>query len=250
MLDGDKNIVGWKLTKSTGFDQIAELLADINERLNSKYVRASYQRIFGEDIPVKDDLFHIVQRLTSTVPEKKSSAAKNIKSEMGLIFRNIHDPESIRKESTPCSEQILNNLQYFVKENKQYIETLPEKKRQEMEKALKNAEKHIIKSCVSGIDPGHGTETNERLHRFLNYSCLSGVPKISPEVMIAIISIMFYAFNKKKENEKHACNSKVNLVHPVKRFPTFRENLATPDSNTLQLDTGCAKKGPKIEILT
>ena len=49
-----------------------------------------------------------------------------------------------------------------------------------------------IKPRVSGIDAGHETKKNERLHRFLNYSYLSGV-------MIAISSIMIYSFNEHKE---------------------------------------------------
>lgn len=58
--------------------------------------------------------------------------------------------------------------------------------------------KHIRKGFLSDIPIGCGTEKNERLHRHLNRSLLCGVSKIGPELAIAVMTCVLYAWNCKR----------------------------------------------------
>ena len=103
--------------------------------------------------------------------------------------------------------------------------------------------KNIIKSCVLGIDPGQdqkqmkGSIGSPTKAVWVGGISNQKIPFASGKFHHAwfkhyktnINCMMFYSFNQRKECEKHAWNSKVNLVHPIRRFPLFRENLITPD---------------------
>jgi len=76
---------------------------------------------------------------------------------------------------------------------------------------------HIRKGCLSGLKPGEGTESNERLHNTLNKSLLCGATTVGPEIAIAIISLIFYVINCKKCGKKHEQNARiVPFVPPIK----------------------------------
>ena len=68
---------------------------------------------------------------------------------------------------------------------------------------------------MSGILPGESTSINERFHRKLNRCVAIGVSIIGPELLIAILSVLFYRHNKSLEGMKHDCNSEiVPIAHP------------------------------------
>jgi len=76
---------------------------------------------------------------------------------------------------------------------------------------------HIRKGRLSGLKPGEGTESNERLHNTLNKSLLCGATTVGPEIATAIISLIFYAINCKKCGKKHEQNARiVPFVPPIK----------------------------------
>ena len=66
-----------------------------------------------------------------------------------------------------------------------------------------NLRLHVQKGCLSDISPGCGTECNKGLHRLLNRSMISGATRISVELTIALLTILFYHHNKKISGEKH-----------------------------------------------
>ena len=55
---------------------------------------------------------------------------------------------------------------------------------------------------MSGLPPGGGTENNERLHRYLNRSFFRGASAISPELVGAILAVIFYVYNARLINVK------------------------------------------------
>ena len=77
-----------------------------------------------------------------------------------------------------------------------------------------NLRLHVQKGCLADIPPGCGTERNEGLHRLLNRSMISGATRISVELTIALLTILFYHHNKKISGEKHMCSTKIKPVAP------------------------------------
>lgn len=72
----------------------------------------------------------------------------------------------------------------MLRENESYIKELAQEKYNEFHECVENLKEHVERGCLSGIDRGHGTESNELLHRILNYNCLAGITVISPELAL------------------------------------------------------------------
>lgn len=93
VLNEDHKVVGWRLMKSTSFEEIRDLLQ--NDSLDNPLqivivddccrVRYQYQSIFP-GVVVRLDLFHATQRVIKTFP-KGSEWCKQISKEFGLVFR-------------------------------------------------------------------------------------------------------------------------------------------------------------------
>lgn len=148
-------------------------------------------------IVVKLDLFHATQRVIKTFP-KGSEWSKQISSEFGLVFREEGDCGATRCLTTPEPEVIERNLDNFIKKWKH---TLNETVQTKTFRELENLRIHVKKGCISGIDSGQVTECNERLHQTLNKSLLCGATKIGPEIAIAVITLIFYALNCRREGK-------------------------------------------------
>ena len=194
-------VVNWRLTKTTAFEQVEDLLVDFKSRLDVKStalqmiivddccsVRPSYERIFP-GTPVKLDIFHACQRFVKTLP-KAFSSRKKLASEFGLIFRQNGDTGEERTKNTPCPEDIRCNLEMFLRkwEGKLPKATLD---------AVEKIQNHIGKGCCSDIPPGAGTQKNERLHKLLKKSLLGGASVISPELAIAVLSVVLYIWSSR-----------------------------------------------------
>ena len=76
------------------------------------------------------------------------------------------------------------------------------------------SERNIFE-CLSDIPTGCGTEKNERLHRHLNRSLLCGVAKIGPELAIAVMTCVLFAWNWKCNINKSLRNKRAKPVMPV-----------------------------------
>ncbi|CAH3167484.1 unnamed protein product [Porites lobata] len=122
--------------------------------------------------------------------------------------------------STPCPDEIESNLErlLFVWREKLKTETLLQ---------IENLRKHIKKGCLSEIPVGCGTEINERLHRHLNRSLLSGVSKIGPELAVAVMACALYAWNCKRRL-KTTLNKRTIPITPIELEPLESLNQATP----------------------
>lgn len=86
------------------------------------------------------------------------------------MFRRENDKEKERKQDTPSSEDMLENLKRFLLKRK-------DMKHSDDEDVLTAStvheinclKKHIEKGCLSNIPPGCGSEKNENVHKNLRH---------------------------------------------------------------------------------
>ncbi|XP_032218510.1 uncharacterized protein LOC5518042, partial [Nematostella vectensis] len=220
-LNDNGQVVTWRLTRSTAFKEIEDLLRNFKDQLDAKgqdlkmiivddccSVRQSYHRIF-QNVPVYLDLYHACQRFIKTLP-KGSPFSQKMAKEFGLIFRSDGDTGDQRKQVTPEPDIIESNMQMFISKWESRLALASAD-------ACKNIRKHIKKGCCSGIPPGVGTQKNERLHKYLKRSLLGGANTISPELAVAIFTMVFYVWSQKRSPsaKKHVSNSRVVPIVPV-----------------------------------
>ena len=157
------------------------------------------------------DLFHATQRVIKTFP-KGSEWSKQISTEFGLVFLEDGDCGATHCLTTAEPEGIEWNLDNFIK---RWKHTLNQNVQTNTFRELENL--CIKKGCICGIEPGQGTECNERLHQTLRKSLLCGATKIGPEIAIVVISLIFYALNCRREGQKHEGNSDRWIGRSLKR---------------------------------
>ena len=182
-------------------------------------VKALYQSVCP-GVEVKLDIFHTVQRVTKVTPQG-SDFSKKFSKDLGMIFRQNGDFGEFREMATPPQAVILENLENFSKRWSAFLSL------EGMNRALLEIDHlrvHIRKGCLSDLKPGEGTESDERLHNTLNKSLLCGATTVGPELAIAIISLIFYAINCKRDGKKHERNSKI-----VPLAPPFKLGASTID---------------------
>lgn len=121
LLNEKNEIVDWRLTKSTGYSEVKDLLRDVKNgngvNLKSVHVdnccqsRNQIQEIMG-DVPVKLDLFHAVQGVNNVVP-KGTEFSKAFCKEFSLVFRQDGDLGDDRMLKTPEPAIISKNMDSF-----------------------------------------------------------------------------------------------------------------------------------------
>ena len=162
VLNKKHEIIAWRLTKTTSFEEIRTLLVGLKENLSNDLnriivddcckVRTLYQSVFPE-VEVKLDLFHVVQ-VTKVIP-KGSEFSKRFAKDFGMIFRQNGDCGEVRKMSTPSPPVLLENLETFRKRWNTFLRL------EEMNRARTEIDRltvHIRKGCLSELKPGKGTE--------------------------------------------------------------------------------------------
>ena len=94
--------------------------------------------------------------------------------------------------------------------------------------------KHKRNGCLSNIPVGCGTEKNERLHRHLNRSLLCGVSKIGPELAIAVMTCVLYAWNCKRKGS-HLQSKKIIPVVPIESVRScYQDHVSTAQPHMKQ----------------
>ena len=159
-------------------------------------VRALYQSVFP-GVEVTLDVFHAVQRVTKVIP-KGSEFSKKFSKDLGLVFRQNSDCGEVREMATPSQAVILENLDNFSRRWGTFLSL------EGMNRALLEIDPlrgHIRKDCLSHLKPGEGTESNERLPNSLNKSLLCGATTLGPKLAIAIICLICYAINCKRDGK-------------------------------------------------
>ena len=95
-----REVVAWRLTKTTGHEEVKDLLESLNSRISNNaliYVivddcckeKKLHKSIFGLDVEVKLDLFHALQRVVREFPYEKGIECLKFSKEFGLIFREM-----------------------------------------------------------------------------------------------------------------------------------------------------------------
>ena len=154
--------------------------------------REIYEDVFPDAL-IKLDLFHACQRITKLLTDKMSNLVQRFSQNFGLVLREDKDLSEIRNFETPIREKILTNLEHFLQNQCEYVESMPRK--ESLYHELENLKVHIEREYLSGLPPDEGTENNETLHRYLNRGFLRGASVISPEFADAILAVIFYAYN-------------------------------------------------------
>ena len=145
-------------------------------------------------------MFHTCQRIAKLLADKKSNLAQRFSKHFGLVFREDSDLTEIRNFKTPNREKILTNLEHFLQNQCEYIESMPRK--ESLYHELENLKVHIERGRLSGLLPDGGTENKEILHRYINRSFLRGASVISPDLARAILAVIFHAYNASLINGK------------------------------------------------
>ena len=78
-----------------------------------------------------------------------------------MIFREDNDLSEIRNFETPSRGKILTNLERFLQNQCEYIESMPRK--ESLYHEMKNLKVHIERGRLSGLPPRGGTENNESI---------------------------------------------------------------------------------------
>lgn len=114
-------VVAWRLTTSTGFSEIEDLLNRLKLRPDKSdsrvvddccRVRNKYHQIFP-GAEVKLDLFHACQRVVRTMPVTNRLYNDAVRSRI-QIFRQNDDQGDTRLKSTPGKDVIGKNLESFL----------------------------------------------------------------------------------------------------------------------------------------
>ena len=155
--------------------------------------KESIQSIFGPQMRVLLDLFHAVQRI-STSMSKCHPFHKNCLQDLSLVFRDPNDQGQVRALETPAPAILLDNLGKFINKwtgvdyERQKVLT------PKVVQQLTAIQKHMERGCLSHIQVGRGTNRNERLHRQLNSVLKSN--RYGPEMANALITVTFFKHNE------------------------------------------------------
>ena len=202
--------------------------------------RNQYQKIFP-DAEIKLDLFHACQRVLKTIEPGPSHLRCQFGKEFGLMFRQRNDLDETRTRHTANEAEIEANLESLLERWR----NLPSScLTSETYKQIQNLREHIRKGCLTGIPPGFGTKKNEQIHRLLNRSLLTGATRISIELAVASLTVLFYSISCKASfNMKHKCNAKVHCIQPARRnAASTGEKMWSPfktESLPVTVDTAC-----------
>lgn len=224
VMNAEGKVLTWQLTKGTSFEQVRNILEDLNNRAQSQgqqiqnvYIdeccklRKKVESVFGPSTAVKLDLFHAVQRITRTF-HKRHSLFHQCLLKLRTVFREDGDTGESRISSTPSPEVILKNMDAF--NCKWRDAAAPDGNRlftSDSAKAVDNLKVHITEGCLSSIPPGSGTNRNERFHRhiksFFNKS------KIGIFLAYALLTVIIHYHNSQIHSQ-----GKV-IVRPIAASP-------------------------------
>lgn len=204
-------VVTWQLTKSTSLDEVSNFLASLKTRMEipeGKHLlvltdnccndKRKVEDIFGNDITIKLDLFHAVQRILKAVA-KRHPSFHYFKEDLKLVFRDYGDVGRTRKSKTPDTTQLLSNIEEFTKKWSKYEDNGNKIVTEQVCKEILLLKRHISKGCLSGIGVGQGTNRNENLHRMVNLHFSHN--RLGVPLALALLAILFHKHNCKIEEQ-------------------------------------------------
>ena len=157
-------------------------------------VRNKLQNVLGSNIRVYLDVFHAAQRVTRTI-HKRHPFCRQVMKDIKMLFRDQRDKGEQRTLPTPNHSVLLDNIDFFIKKWKHAESNGWFIVNDKVFKQLAQLKVHASKGCLSGINPGCGTNRNENLHRNINpffSRCKMGIP-----LALALLTILFHHHNLK-----------------------------------------------------
>ena len=227
IINHDGKILSWKFTKGTSFQQVEDVLTGIGRRaymqgnaIKTIYIdnccqwRNKLQRLLGNELQVKLDVFHAIQRITKKI-SKRHPFYSHCVNDLTLVFREESDHGEVRTKATPEPSVLLKHIITFT--NKWDYSSMNEQQRVLSKDAIAEIDKlkvHIMKGCLSEIPVGCGTNRNEAFHRHTN--TFFHKSRIGILYAYAILMLIIYKFNS---------TQKKNLGKPIRAVsvPTQRE---------------------------
>ena len=229
VLNEHGQVVAWQLTKGTSFDKIKTLLTNLHARIKDRtsttnfYIdnccawRGKLIEVIGNNVEVKLDLFHAVQRTIKTIPKrgKRDSVVKMIRrrliNDFTMIFRDPSDHGPTRTMNTPSKLKILEQLENFLvkwkKETYRDENILPSTAITE----INHLRKHIERGCLSGIPPSCRSNRNEAMHKTLRKNISR--QRLGIQLALALLGIGFFTWNQKRDQTQTQ-----NYLQPIQAF--------------------------------
>ena len=204
-------------------DDVEEVLLSLKKRFDSQkkvldafYIdnccawRRKLKSVFGENLKVYLDVFHAVKRFTDKVPKRHPLSYSCI-SEWKMVFRANNDHGKERQCMTPTPEVLELNLDSFIKRWKDADYDGRKLLSPNALKELDNIRVHMKRGCLSGIQPGRGTNRNENLHKNINLIMSSS--KYGVELAYGLLTVCFFDHNERME-----AKSKNIPVRPIQHY--------------------------------
>ena len=202
---------------SCNFTQVKKLLNLIHQRAVAQnntiavvYIdnccqwKRLLQEEFGNDLLVKLDLFHALQRITSKMPKRHSFYGACI-SDLRVVFRARGDLGIRRTKTTPRENELLSNLDAFTKKWETIASDNNKILTDEAMHEIKKLKVHISRGCLSGIPSSCGTNCNEAFHRYIQ--TFFDKSRLGTLLAYALMMIVVFKFNNKEK--------KTNIQKPI-----------------------------------
>ena len=189
--------------------------------------RRKLQEIFGPPLVVYFDIFHAVKRVGEKIP-KRHTLRSECMHDLRMVFCDPTDQGTVRLKTTPEPSVLIKNLESFVKKWK---DAAYNGKKVFSEAAIKETENikiHMKRGCLSGIQPGRGTNRNEALHKKLNNIMCSSWYGV--ELAYSFLTTCFF-----NHNEKLVAKVENRCERPIEEFNTELNSHASGSAETFGL---------------
>ena len=242
----------WRLTPRLSFAEVEDDLRALKNRLLSQgkalkefYIdncctwRKKLQTVFGDQLVVCLDIFHAVKRVSDKIP-KRHPLRQECMRDWQMVFRDPSDLGEKRCSPTPTPLILESNLDKFIQRWKDAEYDGQKVLNAAALKEVENLRVHMKKGCLSGIQPGRGTNRNENLHKDLNNIMSSS--KYGVELAYALLTVIFF-----NHNERMAAKSERRDENPVEYYLHQQVSPATHEYFGLRFND---KDGPATTTTT
>ena len=227
-------VIAWQLTNKKSLDDVTNLLAGLQERLEKRDqhldlalvpdccdAREKFTAIFGVDVPVKLDPGKAIHMVMRKIPEKKRTnnpLTKSCGHDFSKVFRRSADHGDDRCEETPPPEEILSNINEFLRLYKHMTEETGERVFPlSASRQVDLLKQHVEEGCLSGIPPGCGSEKTTELQSILQPVLQKKF--LSKDVAVPLLTTLFYVWNERKADQ----TPKGTSVQPITSYKASLE---------------------------
>ena len=202
----------WQLCKGSKFEEVRTMLTALNKRFSYQNSNPSiicvdnccqWRDLLVDVFPgisVKLDVFHGIQRITTTISKKGNSQVRFIRKQMinslKLSIRKDQDRGIFRSMETAAPGLIIKNLEQFVNHWRDIQVDKLKVLSVDTIDAIEKLKVRVNKGYLSGIPASAGTNRNECLHRILNKVVRKS--RIGIQLAVSVLGLFFYRWNERK----------------------------------------------------